>query len=606
MPDRHDEDPTQLVGDGNAARLSTGRLLQSDHSDGAMPGDIGDLISRLRFAVKDGRIWLDTQRVVLIHLSTLTSLRHELIETLGMDKARGFLTRMGYASGTRDAALARKLRPHHSTQDAYLMGPQLRILQGVSHSKPTTLELDIKAGHFFSETLVNESFEADAHIASFGMANDPVCWLQTGYACGFSSTFMGRAIIHKEVECRATGGRHCRIVGKPGQEWDDDDNLQHILRAEFKSIGKQDMGPLRKQNIHAVALPESGNGDKTDQEMVGASSSFVTATQLIAKVSETNATVLFFGETGVGKERFALSLHSISKRADKPFIAINCAAIPENLIEAELFGVEKGAYTGATASRPGRFERANGGTLFLDEVGNLSLPAQIKLLRAIQEREFERVGGTTIRTADVRIIAATNINLEDAVKRNEFRSDLYYRLNVFPVHIPPLRERRDDIPLLMMHFLKKYALRHDKDISGFTIRAVDALYEYSYPGNIRELENMVERAVILAEDGHPIDTVHLFRASDNIGDEILKLDQSGTLQSNCMADEPDADSGQLFETFIKSQNSLGGLEETLLLEAINRCDGNVTKAARLLGLTRPQMAYRLKKCAPERVNASSD
>jgi len=589
--------PSQLIGDSDKAHLATGRLLASSQSGGQDPTDISDLISRLRFAIKDGRIWLDTQRVVLMHLSTLTSLRQELINTLGLNEARGFLTRMGFASGSRDALLARKLRPNHTTIDTYLLGPQLRILQGVSNAEPTTLEIDIASGRFYCETIVEESFEADAHLSTFGVSNQVSCWLQTGYACGYSSTFMGRAIIHQETECRATGGRICRFVGKPADNWHDHNDMQQILESEFSSGSKcrSSSNKYSSQQPLTFPAPKAFTKQTTADEIVGASSSFITARHMINKVCKTTATVLFCGETGVGKERFALLLHSLSQRSDGPFITVNCAAIPDNLIEAELFGVEKGAFTGATGSRPGRFERADGGTLFLDEVGNLSLPAQVKLLRAIQEREFERVGGTAVIKADVRIIAATNIDLKLAVKNTTFRRDLFYRLNVFPIHISPLRERRDDIPLLMDHFLNKYASLHGKNISGYSIRAVDTLYEYAYPGNIRELENMIERAVILADDRHSIDLAHLFTAHDNIADEILKLDLTGSLHSPSEKRSSPVDSGQLLDRLRSGKFSLGSLEQALLLEAVERSRGNITQAARLLGLTRPQLAYRLKK-----------
>ena len=264
-------------------------------------------------------------------------------------------------------------------------------------------------------------------------------------------------------------------------------------------------------------MDEIGAGKRA----VGTSSGYVSAVHLVERVAPTVATVLFLGETGVGKEVFARMLHEASPRRDKPFVAVNCAAIPETLIEAELFGVERGAYTGAATSRPGRFERAHGGTLFLDEVGTLSPTAQGKLLRTLQEGEIERVGSTATRRVDVRIVAATNVPLHEAVRDGRFRGDLYFRLNVFPIQLPPLRERRDDIPLLMHHFLRRFCSRHGRSATGFTERAVTRLMSYDFPGNIRELENMIERAVILAADGSPIDLAHIF--SPNCGPRRLIL-----------------------------------------------------------------------------------
>ncbi len=601
MTDDGDTGFTTPVEQQDAVRLATGRLVGADHVDDISQPDIGDLASRLRFALKEGRIWLDTQRVALIHLSTLNSLRRELIDSLGTEKARGFLTRMGYASGARDAALARKIRPHHSVRETFLVGPQLRILQGVSAPEPLALEIDVSAGRFYGDFSWPESFEADFHASAYGISKTPVCWMQIGYLSGYASGFLGKNVLFKEVECRAMGAHRCRMVGKPVEAWPEAG--RHGIEEDLRALQPEDFA--NRFERRAVASPSAANNDfRRDMpglsaDLVGASAGFVATCHLIRKVAGTNATTLFFGETGVGKEKFARTLHRASKRREKPFIAVNCAAIPETLIESELFGVEKGAYTGAVASRPGRFERADGGTLFLDEVRTLSMPAQIKLLRAIQEKEIERVGGVRTISIDVRIIAATNANLREAVDDGTFRNDLLFRLNVFPIHIPPLRERRDDIPLLMDHFLRRFTVMHGKKVTGFTARAVDALYEFTYPGNIRELENMIERAVILTDDGEPVDLVHLFTADDEIPSRMLKLDGSGELRANEGGqgdqDEPGGNRLPLIESLFAGEKSLDDMEGEILVRAVKRSNGNLSAAARLLGMTRPQLAYRLNK-----------
>jgi transcriptional regulator with GAF, ATPase, and Fis domain len=315
--------------------------------------------------------------------------------------------------------------------------------------------------------------------------------------------------------------------------------------------------------------------------------------------------VLFTGESGVGKEAFARRLHRIGGRSEKPFVAVNCAAIPETLIESELFGVERGAFTGATSSRPGRFERADGGTLFLDEVGTLSLVSQGKLLRALQEGEVERVGGTRTLRVDVRVVAATNVDLLAEVQAGRFREDLYYRLNVYPIHLPPLRERRDDIPLLMNHFLRREAERHGRQAAGFTPRAVRAMLHYAFPGNIRELQNLIERGVISAEDGVAIDVAHMFRR-EQLGDEaLLAIGAHGTLT----APGGGTETRPLLELLGAALNGGSGpgsslslitLERRLLKEAVDAEEGNLSAAARRLGLTRAQLAYRLDKADAER------
>jgi transcriptional regulator with GAF, ATPase, and Fis domain len=320
--------------------------------------------------------------------------------------------------------------------------------------------------------------------------------------------------------------------------------------------------------------------------------------------------VLFTGESGVGKELFASMLHRISPRKDQPFVALNCAAIPETLIEAELFGVERGAYTGAVATREGRFERADGGTLFLDEIGTLSLVGQGKLLRALQEGEVERVGGTRPIKVDVRVIAATNVDLQAEAKAGRFREDLYYRLAVFPIHLPPLRERRDDIPLLMNYFMHRYGRLHGREVLGFTPRAVKALLDYEFPGNIRELQNMVERGVISADDGGVIDLPHLLRR-EQLGERLYSLGAGGALAHAAPAEEAGATpvaaaSGSLLDLLAapgEQTVSLEAVERRLMEEAVARAGGNLSAAARLLGLTRAQLAYRLKGAAPGRAPA---
>jgi transcriptional regulator with GAF, ATPase, and Fis domain len=336
--------------------------------------------------------------------------------------------------------------------------------------------------------------------------------------------------------------------------------------------------------------------------MVGVSSAFKAACHMLNRVAPTKASVLFTGESGVGKEVFASTLHRISPRRDKPFVAVNCAAIPEALVESELFGVERGAFTGATVSRPGRFERADGGTLFLDEIGTLSLPSQGKLLRALQQGQIERVGGSRTIELDVRVVAATNVDLRDEVKAGRFREDLFYRLDVYPIHLPPLRERREDVPLLLSHFLHLYGRLHGRRLLGYAPRAVRALMGYAFPGNIRELQNMVERGVISADEGGVIDLPHMLR-KEQLGDaQLLALGAGGVL---ARPDETGAEgaASSLFERLADPASGtvlLEALEQRLMQEAVDRSGGNLAAAARSLGLSRAQLAYRKEKSGRSR------
>ena len=279
----------------------------------------------------------------------------------------------------------------------------------------------------------------------------------------------------------------------------------------------------------------------------------------------------------------------MSPRAGRDFVAVNCAAIPQELVESELFGVEKGAYTGAQSARPGRFERADGGTLFLDEVGDLPLPAQAKLLRVLQEREIERLGDARPRKVDVRVVAATNADLARLVKDGKFRLDLYYRLNAYQILIPPLRERKDDISPLSKAFLEQYATVHGKRLRGFTDKAKRALLSYTWPGNIRELQNVMERAVILAPHGTRVEAEHLFLAERAGPPPELGLDAHGDLARGWQPGE------KLCESVLNGVFTLDEVESMLLEAAVAKARGNLSGAARLLGITRPQLAYRLKR-----------
>jgi DNA-binding NtrC family response regulator len=290
----------------------------------------------------------------------------------------------------------------------------------------------------------------------------------------------------------------------------------------------------------------------------------------VERVAPTNSTVLLGGESGVGKDLIARAIHQNSRRAAGPFVKINCTAIPENLLESELFGYEKGAFTGAVAAKPGKFELADKGTIFLDEIGDVPPSIQVKLLRVLQDREFERLGGTKTLRVDVRVVAATNQDLRAALEEGTFREDLYYRLNVVPLNIPPLRERKEDIPYLVDHFIEGFARESGKPLGGITPAAQKALMEFHWPGNVRELENIIERAVALST-GEVIDV------------EDIRLD----LSTSRLPGGPGA--------FLPEGTTLENFEDEMIREALRRANGNKSQAARLLGLSRNALRYRLSK-----------
>lgn len=320
-------------------------------------------------------------------------------------------------------------------------------------------------------------------------------------------------------------------------------------------------------------------GDEIDHlDIIGQSEPMIEIYEVIKKVSATLTTVLITGETGTGKELIANAIHRNSPRKDAPFIKINCAAIAENLLESELFGYEKGAFTGAVNRKPGRFELAHKGTLFLDEVGELPKDMQVKLLRVIQDQEFERVGGLRTIKVDVRLITATNRDLKQDVKEDRFREDLYYRLNVLPMHIPPLRERREDIVSLTSFFLDKFNTKLGRDITEISPEVREVLNRYDWPGNIRELENLIERLVLLA----PGNTLIV----EELPPEVRFFDTDRSL--------PELQGGgKSFKAIIRQRTS--EIEKDMIEKVLSECDGNVSKAARQLGLSRKGLQLKMIK-----------
>ncbi len=289
----------------------------------------------------------------------------------------------------------------------------------------------------------------------------------------------------------------------------------------------------------------------------------------VTRVAPTRATVLLAGESGVGKDMIARAIHEHSPRKGRPFVKINCTAIPENLMESELFGYEKGAFTGANISKPGKFEQADTGTVFLDEIGDVPASIQVKLLRILQEREFERLGSNKTQHTDVRVIAATNVDLRAALEQGTFREDLYYRLNVVPMNIPPLRERKDDIPYLVEHFAKKYG-------GEISEGALERLMSYHWPGNVRELENVIERSILLAQ-------------GPRVEADDIKIEMgAGRARAAVSTD-----------AFLPEGMTLDQYEQSIIREALKRADGNKSQAARLLGLTRNALRYRLAQMGIE-------
>lgn len=536
---------------------------------------VQDLVNKIIFDTEHGQIWFDETRMLLMHTSFLGVLRQDLFQMLGLERTKHFFIRCGYQAGMRDAEVTSKLRPNLNEIEAFMAGPQMHGIRGMVQVEVNDLHLSHDLKEFYADFNWFNSVEAEVHLTEFGASDEPSCWMLLGYACGYTSFVMGQTIIYQETHCVAKGDDYCRIIGRPLGEWENSDELIRFMSPDPVSdeiIALQAELNELKKNIYTEA-----ESDYTMFDAIGESPSYRKVCDLLKKAAGSKVAVLLQGETGVGKEAFARGVHEGSQRNAEPFVAVNCACIPPDLIEAELFGVEKGAFTGASQTRIGKFERAHRGTIFLDEVIELSPRAQAALLRMLQEGEFERVGDQQTRKVDVRIVAATNEDLEQAVKDGKFRADLYYRLNIFPVMIPPLRERREDIPLLISHFLARFENMYDKTLKGLSDKAKSFVMKYEWPGNIRELENLLERATLLTEHQQEIKLDSLFpQIEQNTGENCEKLD--------------------LYE-MIQDGFCLENHERQLIFIAMQKVNNNVSEAARILGISRPALDYRLKKQA---------
>lgn len=587
------------------ARLMADRrgllVHSSDQLSNGFPNP-DQLAEAIAFAPTQGNIWLFGRRYLLMQGTAFGEIRRALIDELGMEKARGIYTCIGWHAGARLAQQVSRQWPEGDHGSLFSAGPRLHMLEGMVNVEPIQFQMDSEAGSFYSDMYWHNSLEAQEHQAHHGSASECVCWMQTGFASGYASALLGRMVVFRETQCSAAGHAACRIVGKPVEQWadlesdrstpDDDSFFSHIF--------------------HGMAEPVHTEGSADgDEAMLGSAPAFLRAQGMLQRVAPTQATVLLTGESGVGKEMFAQYLHRHSPRGDKPLVSLNCASLPENLVEAELFGVERGAFTGADRSRPGRFERADGGTLFLDEIASLSLDAQGKILRALQEGEIERVGGDKPIRVNVRLVAAANVQLRDEVRAGRFREDLFYRLNVYPIQIPSLRERREDIPLLMKHFLQRYCQRHQREINGFASRLINTLLTHDFPGNIRELQNLIERGVISCDEGQPMDLQHITLNGELFNEDApLRLTAEGKLDMTAAATPSGSASNGpapslpapiarlaafLNGTDQRLHTSVRDIEELLIDQALKRSKGNITAAAQLIGMSRAQINYRLKE-----------
>ena len=443
------------------------------------------------------------QRALLIDAVAMGLLRKYLVENFGLTAARTVLTQFGFAHGWRMAEAMHTEFTWESDDEWQRAGTRIHTLEGLFRVESGGAGPLSKEG-----SMVVASYEAEQHLLHFGRSDAPVCWTICGLTSGYLSRIAGTETFVLEDRCMGKGDAACQLFGRSREEWGDEraeelcffepTRLKECLDVSLQRVTKTLKAAERKLQGHRRALVRVAPDVQEPLGIVAKGATMRQLVDLARRVAKVDSTVLITGESGSGKERIARLVHEESTRAAGPFIAVNCGAITETLLESELFGHARGAFTGATQDRPGLFEAANGGTLLLDEVGEVSPAMQVKLLRALQEREIRRVGENKSRRIDVRVVAATNRDLAHGVAGGAFRQDLYYRLKVVELHVPPLRERRDDILPLARVLLADAALRMKRKIEGLVPEAADQLLRYAWPGNVRELENTMERAVALA------------------------------------------------------------------------------------------------------------
>jgi DNA-binding NtrC family response regulator len=472
------------------------------------------LAELLDFRPDQGIIRLHEQRVVILSAAAMGLLRKELIDTLGLEAARRVAIRFGFADGYHDAVNLRERSKWTNPLDGVRAGAMLHTLEGIVRAEVRRLDHDPSTGHFEEEVFWHDSYVAEQHVHHYGKTSAPVCWSLVGYASGFVSACLGQEIYFRETSCVGQGAKHCVAVGRDADSWGPEidairadfqaaslghevERLREAVGRRLKELDRRER-LLERRERELNLLRERINRQAAAKHFVARSQAMQDVLELAARVAPLDTTVLVYGESGTGKEFVVRLIHDQSPRAAAPFVSINCAALTETLLESELFGHVRGAFTGAVRDKAGLFEVAGNGTIFLDEIGEVAPAVQAKLLRALQEREIRRVGAERNVKVNARVVAATNRDLRAAVEAGTFREDLYFRLGAFIITVPPLRDRREDIPPLVHTFLVRAASQMKKDVSAMSADAMSALMNYRWPGNVRELEHAVERAVILA------------------------------------------------------------------------------------------------------------
>jgi two-component system response regulator HydG len=521
------------------------------------------------------------QRALLLDVVALGLLRLELVNLLGFEVARGIMTRFGYAHGWRTAETLEHALPWASVDEWQRAGGRLHRLQGMVTFEPVH-ESERSSPPGFAEAIWRDSYEAEQHLLHFGEHEHAVCWSLCGFASGYLSRAHGRPLFCVETQCRGRGDALCRMWGHEREALIENGHEHALAYFEQRELDdallrvRADLRKLeRKLRARRRALNETDTSELEEQGIVVRSPAMRAVMDLARRVAPVDSTLLITGPTGAGKERLARFVHEHSSRAGGPFVAINCGAMPETLLESELFGHAKGAFTGATRDRVGLFEAAHTGTLLLDEIGELSATMQTRLLRVLQEREVRRVGENLPRSVDVRIIAATHRDLVAELASGRFREDLYYRLRVVELHVPPLSQRPEDVLPLARVLLAAAGQRLGRPLAGFAPGACELLVQHDWPGNVRELQNAIEHAVALAR-GRLVEREDLPNLSPRLAAPRVAVDAVPASAST-------------------PERTLAQVEREHILAVLEASGDNKAEAARRLGIGTATLFRRLRQ-----------
>jgi two-component system, NtrC family, response regulator HydG len=527
------------------------RLLE----EGAPP-TLADLAGALQFALGDGRIWLNDERMIMMQTHVLGHLRKQMIERMGIEAAQDLFYRTGWVQGEKYADLVKKRFKQTDLTACLAAGPRLHTMEGFVKVTTKRFEFDIARGHYHGEFHWHDSTEAQEHLKHFGVSDCPTCWMQSGAPAGFTTALLGQPVIFREVECAGMGAERCVVIGRNADAWGDDvPELVHWQRRTVK--------PTRAPWTPGIDLKLPEAAPQVPHPIIGRAAAIERARRLLERVAGYDEPVLFLGEPGTGKEYFARRLHDIGRTPKGPFLSVNCGAWADGHSPMPLVG------------EGGALRRAEGGTLFLNDL--FALPPGMQSALAAQLAATEG-------PLPVRIMSASSAAPREALKSGAFRADLYFRLSLLPVVIPPLRERRDDLPTLIEHFLGLHSRKHGKPLRRVSGAALGMLLRYDFPGNVRELSNMIERGVIYAEPGGDLEISHLFTGIEEMPEFVEGLHVSGRIVRRAALGEG-APSGMTFTE----------IEAETYEKALREAAGNIAAAARTLGLTRAKLEYRLRK-----------